>query len=222
MVKKIKKQATLANQAPTKLNYNGQPLKPNEVLVPVHEDDLFIKENVKNPDSIITMTVAGRSFRAVLKAVDKKYEATARAQFNYWQNEELGHYGRCMKDESIEDRQERELPEYGSSPSAADIADEFLLLNDLMNHLIEKAPQLAYAALLKMYGTEREEFEQKMRLQHNGANKALNKAHDIIVSMFKDGIENVSINVNKTKNDDYYRSEAQALLDVIIKLRYEI
>ncbi|MGN0278575.1 MAG: hypothetical protein ACI4C4_04390 [Lachnospiraceae bacterium] len=218
----VKATTTTATPVPTVLNYNGHPLKPNEVLVPVYEDELFIKENVTNPNSIITISVAGCSFRAVLEAVDKKYEATARAQFNYWQNEELGHYGHRMKDESIEDRQERELPEYGSSPSAADIADEFLLLNDLMNHLIEKAPQLAYAALLKMYGTERAEFEQKMRLQHNGANKALNKAHGIIVSMFKDGIENVSINVNKTKNDDYYRSEAQALLDVIIKLRYEI
>lgn len=205
----------------TNLNYNGRPLNDNEVLVPVHEDDLFIAENVTNPNSIITLNLAGRSFRAVLEAVDKKDEAIARAQFNYWQNDILGHYGHRMEEESIEYRQEKELPELGVAPSTESIAGEMQLLVDLMASLIEKCPQSAYAALLKMYGVDREEFETKMKLQHNGANKAINKAQDIITAMFRDGIENVEIKSNKTKNDDYYRKEAQALLEIIIKLRYE-
>lgn len=205
----------------TNLNYNGKPLKENEVLVPVNVDDLYIEENVTNPNSIITLNIAGRSFRAVLMAVDKKDEAVARAQFNYWQNDILGHYGHRMDEESIEYRQEQELPEVGVAPSTESIACEMELLLDLMTSLIEKSPQFAYAALLKMYGTDREEFESKMKLQHNGANKALNKAQDIITAMFKDGVENVEIRANRTKNDDYYRREAEALLEVIIKLRYE-
>lgn len=207
--------------AHTNLNYNGEPLKANEVLVPVNVDDLYIAENVTNPNSIITLNIAGQSFRAVLMAVDKKDEAIARAQFNYWQNDILGHYGHRMEEESIEYRQEKELPEIGAAPSAENIASELQLLVDLMASLIEKAPQFAYAALLKMYGADRDEFECKMKLQHNGANKAINKAQDIITAMFRDGIENVEIKSNKTKNDEYYRKEAQSLLELIIKLRYE-
>lgn len=208
------------NNAPTNLNYNGEPLKPNEVLVPVNKDDLFIEENVTNPNSIITLNVAGQSFRAVLMAVDKKDEAVARAQYNHWQNDILGHYGHRMDEESIEDRQERELPEHGSAPSAESISEELFLLVDLMNCLIKKAPQLAYAALLNMYGTNQDEFEEKMRLKNHRAYETINAAHDLIVAMFKEGIENVPVKVNKTKNDEYYREEAQALLEVIIKLRY--
>ena len=153
--------------------------------------------------------------------MDKKYEAIAKAQFNYWQNDILGHYGHRMDEESIEYRLEQKLPEIGSTPSSESIAYEVRLLLDLMTSLIEKAPQSAYAALLKMYGVDREEFETKMKLQHNGASKAINKAQDIITAMFKDGIENVEIKSNKTKNDEYYRKEAQVLLDIIIKLKYE-
>lgn len=78
-------QAPNQSNAPTNLNCNGHPLKANEVLVPVLEDDLFIKENVTNPDSIITLSLAGQSFQAVLEAVDKKNETIAREQFDYWQ-----------------------------------------------------------------------------------------------------------------------------------------
>ena len=38
---------------------------------------------------------------------------------------------------------------YGSSPSAADCAEEMLVLIDMMNVLINKAPQIAYSALVK-------------------------------------------------------------------------
>lgn len=212
--------ATKTTKAPTNLNYDGRPLNANEVLVPMHMDELFIKSNVTNPDSIITLTIGEHFFKAVLVAVDKAYEADARAQFNYWQNEVLGHYGHRMTDVSIEDRQDRDLPELGSSPSAADIADEMFTLLDLMEVLIKKAPQAAYAGLLKMYGVDRAEFESKMRLEHNGANKAYNKAYDIITDLLTNDIDEDRVKANKTKNDDYYREEATALLELIIKLRY--
>jgi len=208
------------SNTPTNLNYNGEPLKPWETLVPVAKDDLFIRENVTNPNSIINLPVAGQNFHAVLMAVHKKDEALARAQYNHWQNDHLGHYGHRMDEESIEDRRDRGLPEYGSSPSAESISEESLLLQALMDRLIKEAPQLAYAALLNLYGTSHDEFEEKMQLKSHRAYEIINRAHDLIAAMLKDGIENVTIKVSRTKRDPYYRKEAQALLEVIIKLRY--
>ena len=94
----VQTNSATTNNNTTKLNYNSEPLKANEVLVPAYVDDLFIASNVTNPDSIITIHLAGRSFRAVLMAVDRKDEPIARAQFNYWQNDILGHYGHRMEE----------------------------------------------------------------------------------------------------------------------------
>lgn len=123
-IKYLQVQAPKQLNAPTNLNYNGHPLKANEVLVPVLEDDLFIKENVTSPDSIITLSLAAQSFQAVLEAVNKKDEAIAREQFDYWQNDVLEHSDHNSKEESIEDWQEKDIAQYGLSPSAADIAHE--------------------------------------------------------------------------------------------------
>lgn len=81
-----------------KVNYNGEPLKADEVLVftPYDEDD--VKLNVSNKDCIVTITKAGKSVKAVLKAVPKSFEKEAKAQFNSWQREQLPKptEGRCM------------------------------------------------------------------------------------------------------------------------------
>lgn len=90
----------------------------------------------------------------------------------------------------------------------------------LNGHSYKKVPQAAFALLLKTYGVNREEFENKMRLQHNGSNKAINKAENLINAMLRNGIESVDVTANKTKNNEYYRTEAQSLLKLIIKLRY--
>lgn len=64
-----------------KVNYNGEPLKADEVLVftPYDEDD--VKLNVSKKDSIVTITKAGKSVKAVLKAVPKSFDKVAKAQF---------------------------------------------------------------------------------------------------------------------------------------------
>ena len=217
----VQTNSATTNNNTTKLNYNGEPLKANEVLVPAYVDDLFIASNVTNPDSIITINLAGRSFRAVLMAVERKDEPIARAQFNYWQNDILGHYGHRMEEESIDDRAERDLPEYGSSPSAAVYAEEMLLLIDMMNVLINKAPQIAYSALLKMYGVdEMDEYQDKMKLKNNGSYKVLRLTKTIITNMLTNGINNVPVS-RTTKKDNYYRAKAKTLLKLVLKLRYQ-
>lgn len=223
MTNKEKNLTNAANSSTQQFyDYDGRPLEPNEVLVSLMMGEEFIRANVTNPDSIVHPTIGGKTVTAVLVAVDKSAVKIAKQQFNYDQNEEFGHYGHRMDYESIEDREERELPEYGQSPSAASIVYDMELLMELMTTLIEKAPQLALASLLKLYGTEAQEFEERMHLAHNGANKAIRKAEEAITQMLSpDGdISVLPVKVNKTKNDDYYRAESKLLLDLIIRLYY--
>ena len=80
------------------VNYNGESLKADEVLVFTPYDEEDVKNNVTNKESIVTITKAGKSVKAVLKAVPKEFEAVAKAQFNSWQREQLPAptEGRCM------------------------------------------------------------------------------------------------------------------------------
>lgn len=80
------------------VNYNGEPLTADEVLVFTPYDEEDAKNNVTNKESIVTITKAGKSVKAVLKAVPKEFEAEAKAQFNSWQREQLPQptEGRCM------------------------------------------------------------------------------------------------------------------------------
>ena len=66
------------------VNYNGEPLKADEVLVFTPYDEEDVKNNVTNKESIVTITKAGKSVKAVLKAVPKEFETVAKAQFNSW------------------------------------------------------------------------------------------------------------------------------------------
>ena len=80
------------------VNYNGEPLKADEVLVFTPYDEEDVKNNVTNKESVVTITKAGKSVKAVLKAVPKEFETVAKAQFNSWQRELLPTptEGRCM------------------------------------------------------------------------------------------------------------------------------
>lgn len=80
------------------VNFNGEALQADEVLVftPYDEDD--VKANVTHKENIVTITKGGYSVKAVLKAVPKAFEAEAKAQFNSWQREQkpAATEGRCM------------------------------------------------------------------------------------------------------------------------------
>lgn len=79
-------------------NYNGKPLVPGEVLVltPYDEDD--VEANCTSKENIVTVPMAGRFFKAVLKAVPTEFESVAKTQFNDWINSQLPiqRDGRCM------------------------------------------------------------------------------------------------------------------------------
>ena len=80
----------------TTLNYNNEPLKDGEVLVLMRFDENE-RINITNPNSIVTVPTAGGYVKAVLKAVPKEFEATAKEQFNSWvRDDQPVHYGRCL------------------------------------------------------------------------------------------------------------------------------
>lgn len=100
-------------------NYNGEPIKANEVMVPFEYTELDAK-TVTNPECISSITVGKKSFRVIYKAVDQTWEKDARATFNLYQNEELGHYAvpNSISRDATEDKYELELV---SATSAEDI-----------------------------------------------------------------------------------------------------
>lgn len=200
------------------VNYDGKALKPNEVLVLSLKDSLFISTNVTSAENIVYVPIPNtcKRVKAVLMAVDKKYEALAKAQFNYDLNDLLGHFASKMTLESIEDRQERELPERGQSRSAEDEVIGKRSLEDSIRFLIQHDPQSAYAAVLKATGYTGAEFEEKMQLKHNAANKAMNKMESLLNALLSG--EEVEIKANNTKRTEGYRREAEKILEELIKL----
>lgn len=79
-------------------NYNGEALKPGEILVLTPYDENDVEANCTNKENIVTVRVAGRLFKSVLKAVPRQFEAVAKTQFNDWVNSQLPAQrdGRCM------------------------------------------------------------------------------------------------------------------------------
>ena len=54
------------------VNYNGESLKADEVLVFTPYDEEDVKNNVTNKESIVTITKAGKPVKAVLKVLSGK------------------------------------------------------------------------------------------------------------------------------------------------------
>ena len=87
----------MAKKERTKLNFNNEPLQPDEVLVlqPFYPDG---PDQITNPDSMVVLSRGGKYFKAYLKAFPKAYAAMAWEQFNSWIEDQLPHHrdGRCM------------------------------------------------------------------------------------------------------------------------------
>lgn len=200
------------------VNYDGRPLATNEVLVLSHQDNLFISTNVTNADNIVNVPVPNtcKTVKAVLMAVDKQFEDIAKAQFNSWLNDYLGHFASKMITESIEDRQERELPERGQSPSAEDEVIGKQNFEDSIRILIQDDPQSAYAALLKVKGYKGSEFDKEMHLGHNASNKATKKMERLLTELLAG--KDIEIRTNNTQRNTDYRMKAEKILDELIKL----
>ena len=201
-------------------NYNGEPIKTNEVMVPFEYTELDAK-TVTNPECISSITVGKKTFRVIYKAVDQAWEKDARAAFNLYQNEELGHY--AVPNSVSRDAMEYEL-DLVSAPSAEDIImaaestkETINTFADLVSKVIEKSPKIGYAVLLLYTGVKGSEFYAKMRLSSFPGNRVRQEAEEIL----KGGLANFDVESYKgykSKFNDIYKEEAYALLNVIVEM----
>lgn len=203
-------------------NYNGEPIKANEVMVPFEYTELDAK-TVTNPECISSITVGKKTLRVIYKAVDQAWEKDARAAFNFYQNEELGHYAvpNSVSRDAIEDEYEFGLV---SAPSAEDIImaaestkETINAFVDLVSKVIEKSPKIGYAVLLLYTGVKEAEFYDKMRLSSFPGDRVRQEAEEIL----KGGLANFDIESYKgykSKFNDIYKEEAYALLNAIINM----
>lgn len=59
-------------------NYNGEAIKPNEVMVPFEYTD-GDAENCANAECIKTVKMGGRNFKVIYKAVPQEWEKDAKS-----------------------------------------------------------------------------------------------------------------------------------------------
>lgn len=207
-------------------NYNNEPLKPGEVLVPTMYDANFAKANCTNPDCIKTITLAGRNFKVLYVAVPESVSKAAHNSFNLAVNEQLGHY--VVKDSVSLDQMADEYDlDLASVPSPEEkmIAraakqETGELFSNLIHHLIDRSPKHGLAALLLLNGSKGAKFQEKMHLGHDAANTVRKQSADLL----KAGLANIDldeIKSKKSKHTDYYREEAYRLLDALLKLYNE-
>lgn len=205
-----------------KANYNGEAIKPGEVMVPFEftKDDA---ENGTNHDCIKTIRKAGRNFKVIYKAVPKEWEKDAKGAFNLVQNEALGHYDvpNSVSMDGLMDEYELDLGEVQSAESVVmEKIDRDETLNtfvELMHTLIEKSAKIGYAVLLMHTGIKGEEFYEKMRLSRNPANLVQQQAESIL----KGGLAHLNVSDlkgYKNQHEEEYSTEAYKLLDEIVKM----
>lgn len=203
-------------------NYNGEAIKLGEVMVPFPYSELDA-ENCVNPECIKTVSVGGRQFRVIYRAVPEEWASEARSALNLVENEELGHYAvsNSVSMDAVRDEFELELGEEASAEETmlaketrAEILETF---RRLLNDLIDKAPKLGYAVLLMHTGIKGAAFYESMRLTSFPGNRMRQQAEDILVNgLMKLDIQ--GIKCYRSKNDAYYREEASKLLERVIEL----
>lgn len=203
-------------------NYNGEAIKPDEVMIPFEYTDEDAG-NCLNPECIKTVKQAGRKFKVIYKAVPQEWEKVGKSAFNLVQNEALGHYDvpNSVSMDGLKDDYELEI---GRTPSAEDVvmADEDMkeALNtfvELVHTLIEKSAKIGYAVLLMHTGVKGAEFYGRMKLSRNPANLVQQQAERIL----KGGLANINISDlkgYKNQFEEEYRSEAYKLLDEVVKM----
>lgn len=226
---KSDKTSTISNKAAKKVithNYNGEALKPGEVLVPIMYDAAFVKENCTNPECIKSIHKGGRCFKVMYMAVPEELAQLKLSSFNLELNELLGHYfvPNSVSMDQVSDEYDLDL---GSVPSPEDemMARETKqetgeLFSDLIHHLIDRSPKHGLAALLLLNGSKGVKFQEEMHLGHDAANTVRKQAEGYL----KAGLANINmdeIQFKKSKHTDYYRKEAYRLLDVLMAMYNE-
>lgn len=202
-------------------NYDGTEIRPDQVMVPFEYTGLDA-ENVKNPECIKTLTIAGQSIKVIYKAVPREFEKEGRSAFNLIQNEMLGHYAvpNSVSMDGVRDAYELEHAVV-SGPEEEFMEKENLkeaiaTFTELVKAVIDKSPKIGYSVLLLYTGVRGEEFGSRLKLTGNPANTARQKAAKIL----KDGLQKFdpnSFSCYKSRYDEYYRTEAEKLLNQITK-----
>lgn len=216
-------------------NYDGNPITPEQVVVPFMYDSFFA-ENCVNPDCIGKRTIAGHSFKVIYVAINKEWAKDATAQFNLLVNEELGHYSRVpaalKKELEKKDRPQnpfvkRAEDESESVPAAdadllkqEEIKSEKERILKTFEAFLDKAPKHAYAAILMALGIKGKEFADSLRLGHDAANTVRKQ----VESLAPENVESVNqinfdqLKVRNSKNDRYYIEQAGKALDLLIDM----
>lgn len=216
-------------------NYDGNPITPEQVVVPFMYDSFFA-ENCVNPDCIGKRTIAGHRFKVIYVAVNKEWAKDATSQFNLLVNEELGHYN-CIpaalkKELEKKDRPQNPFVKRAEDESeSAPAADADLLSQEEMKlkkeqilktfeAFLDKAPKHAYAAILMALGIKGKEFADSLRLGHDAANTVRKQ----VESLAPENVESVNqinfeqLKVRNSKNDRYYIEQAGKALDLLIDM----
>ena len=199
-------------------NYDGRPLEPGEVLVPMVHDDLFIEHNVTNTENIKFVKINGVKKKVVYTAVPVEWAQDAKGQLNLEMNEELGHYSvpNSISMDAASDDYDWDLA------STASVEDEVMRKEEsrdnleFLRQLVMKAPKLGYAVLLTLDGVKGEEFYERMHLSRTAASRIQQMAKDIL----KEGVANFDLDkfvLYRSKLDTTYVEEALALLDLLIE-----
>lgn len=207
-------------------NYNGEELKPGEVLVPIMYDAAYAKENCTNPECIKSICKGGRWFKVMYMAVPEELAPLKLSSFNLELNELLGHYA-VPNSVSLDQMADEYGLDLGSVPSPEDemIVRETKqetgeLFSDLIHHLIDRSPKHGLAALLLLNGSKGAKFQEEMHLGHDAANTVRKQAEGYLNA----GLANINmdeIQFKKSKHTDYYRKEAYRLLDVLMAMYNE-
>lgn len=210
-----------AKKAPR--NYDGRPLTSDEVLVPIPQDDLFIKNNVTNPDSIRTYHMGGAYVKVVLTAVPKEFAEIAKSQLTFVENEMNGKY-RTKNSVSLDERMENydlETPDPLANTEATAIENDERahageIYTDEFKKLLTVSPRLAVAYLFKTKGLQGKEFAEALNLGHDAAN-TLRIQVDAIWEVGLGNFDLSSIKCNKRKSDEYYLALANEILDHLVE-----
>lgn len=204
------------------VNYNGEVVKPGEVMVPFPyaEGDA---ENCINPECIKTVKQGGRCFKVIYKAIPEQWAKVGNSALNLIQNEVLGHYNipNSVSMDAMRDEYELELDKALSAEAVAlekeDLDETLNTFVELVQRVIEKSAKIGYAILLMHTGIKGEEFYGRMKLSHNPANLVQRQAESILHS----GLANLDVNsirCYKSQHEEEYRKEAYKLLEEIVKM----
>ena len=207
------------------LNYNGEALRPGEVLVRSPYEARLDRDSVTNRASLVTVSLAGRRVPAVLRAVPAEFAPVARAQFNSWQRDFLPKQEKLSLDHVLEahglDLTDAPAADDGSEEACA-LTEARQRLRETAAALLERSPRHCLALLLMGLGYKGAAFAGRMRLKHDAASRVrrqiLALAPDRISSLAELDLE--GLHVNRTGDTDYYRAEAEKALEELLRLYY--